>query len=409
MQAVEAQLVEAVRELARTRFAERAEEHDRERSFPAQNIEDLRSLGVPGMHLDPKWGGLGMGVEALTQVLREIAYADGSTAIAIGMHLLISHFVSFFPPFPRQREVLEDVAKNGALICGPGSVPTAQLDNRTSGFQVSDQGDHLQIDGFAGFASNSEGATYALLGGAVEPEEEGGELRVAIAFPRLDTPGLTNLLNWNAMGMRGTASHDIRCEGVVVPKSEAFLAPASLMREGQTRMTVERSQQRSWGALGILAIWVGLSEAAFDATLDYVGKRHGFLAGQGAPGTTPGYRSEEAWAQIGIGSMEHWLGTGRTVFDDALASLEREFDDVQAFTRHQVRAVYHLRRMSEEIASGCMRVCGAHAYVTGRPLERIFRDLVGANVMAWKTDHLLHLLGMSALGQPITLVGPAGT
>jgi hypothetical protein len=29
--------------------------------------------------------------------------------------------------------------------------------------------------------------------------------------------------------------------------------------------------------------------------------------------------------------------------------------------------------------------------------------------MAWKTEQLQHLLGLAALGRPITLVGPAGT
>ena len=55
-----------------------------------------------------------------------------------------------------------------------------------------------------------------------------------------------------------------------------------------------------------------------------------------------------------------------------------------------------------------MRTCGAHACVSGSRLERI-RDMVGGNVMAWKTDPLVQRLGLSALGRDITLAGPAGT
>jgi alkylation response protein AidB-like acyl-CoA dehydrogenase len=65
--------------------------------------------------------------------------------------------------------------------------------------------------------------------------------------------------------------------------------------------------------------------------------------------------------------------------------------------------------MSEELAQGSMKVCGAHAYVKSKPLERIFRDMIGGNVMAWKTDELQISLGQGALGMPITFVGPAGT
>jgi hypothetical protein len=81
-----------------------------------------------------------------------------------------------------------------AFICGPGSVPTAELDNRKSGFQVREEGEHLVFDGIAGFASMSEGANYAIIGGWIEATE-GGEPRVAMAFPRMDSPGLKNLLN----------------------------------------------------------------------------------------------------------------------------------------------------------------------------------------------------------------------
>jgi alkylation response protein AidB-like acyl-CoA dehydrogenase len=107
--------------------------------------------------------------------------------------------------------------------------------------------------------------------------------------------------------------------------------------------------------------------------------------------------------------MEHWLESGRIMLNDCIHRLEEPFENVADFTRYLVRTVYHLRRMSEEVSQGAMKVCGAHAYVRNRPLERIFRDMVGGNVMAWKTDELQQTLGLGSLGMPITFVGPAGT
>jgi alkylation response protein AidB-like acyl-CoA dehydrogenase len=215
------------------------------------------------------------------------------------------------------------------------------------------------------------------------------------------------------MGMRGTASHDIVAEAVRIPKSDAMVVPAPILRainEAQAKIVSVQNQHRSRGALGILAIWLGLAQAAFDFTLDYVGKRYGYLAGANLTGgANVGYRSEQAWAQFGIGNMEHWLETGRIVLYDTIRRLDTPFESNQAFVRHLVRTVYHLRRMSEEVSQGAMKVCGAHAYTRNRPLERIFRDMVGGNVMAWKTDELQLTLGLGALGHPITFVGPAGT
>jgi alkylation response protein AidB-like acyl-CoA dehydrogenase len=112
---------------------------------------------------------------------------------------------------------------------------------------------------------------------------------------------------------------------------------------------------------------------------------------------------------MGIGDMDHWLGTGRVVLYDMVRSLDTPYPSAAEFTRAITRCVYHLRRMGEEVAAGAMRVCGAHAYTKNRDLERIFRDMIGGNVMAWKTDQLRQMLGMGALGMPITIAGPAGS
>lgn len=408
----EHELIGQVSQLSRTKFVERSTAIDREGKFPSENVEELRALGVTSMGLPADFGGLPVSVETQTRIMEEVAYGDGSTAVALNMHLIVAQFLVQFPPFPRRNAVLEDISRNRALICGPGSVPTGELDNRRSGFTAIEDGDDLVFNGKAGFASMSEGAKYTLLGGTID-RGEGNPPDMAVSFPTLDTPGLKLLYNWDAMGLRGTASHDVVAENVRIPKGEALVVPQPILRaifEAQGQVTNAETQQRARGALGILAIWLGLAQAAFDFTTGYVKQRHGYLAGAtGALGIQPGYRSDQAWAQMGLGNMEYWLETGRTVLYDTVRRLDTPFPDAQSFTRHLVRTVYTLRRMSEEVSQGAMRVCGAHAYVRNRPLERIFRDMVGGNVMAWKTDELQQALGQSALGMPITFVGPAGT
>ena len=411
MEQWQSDLVESVSRLARDKFAERAAKHDLEGSFPHENIAELRELGIPGMALPRGMGGLDIGAEAHIRIVEEIAYGDPSTAVALNMHLLVADLLKNVPIFARGREVLEDVARNGALLCAPGSVPTGELDNRKSGYTVTEEGDELVVNGSSGFASGSDAAKYAFVGGRISRGED-AEPDLALCLPELTAPGLTVMNNWDAMGLRGTASHDIRCENVRVPRAQAAVVPSDVLRQllqaGQAQGGV--MQNRARGALGILAIWLGTAQAAFDFTVDYVGARHGYLAGQGSPafGRTPGYRSEEAWAQVDIGHMDHWLGTGRVVLYDMVRSLDHTFAGQQEFTRKVTRTVYHLRRMGEEIATSSMKVCGAHAYVKNRSMERIVRDLIGGNVMAWKTGQLALTLGQGALGMPITIVGPAG-
>ncbi|MCC7088102.1 MAG: acyl-CoA/acyl-ACP dehydrogenase [Dehalococcoidia bacterium] len=413
MEQWELDLIAKVRDLARGPWTERAARYDREGSFPRENLDELQALKVPQMALAPAIGGLGISPEAQMRVMEEVAYGDGSTAVALNMHVLVASFLESMPPFARRDAVLKDMGQDGALICGPGSVPTGEVDNRKAGFHFTEDGDFVVGSGKAGFASMSEGAKYALMGGQID-RGEGNEPDVVLSIPELSTPGITNLMNWDSMGLRATSSHDIVAENMRLPKSEVLIIPAAMLRmvlQAQANVVNVQTQMRARGALGILAIWLGLGQAAFDFTIDYVKERHGYLAGPTASvgGAQVGYRADQPWAQFGIGNMEHWLETGRIVLYDTIRRLETPFESSQAFTRHLVRTVYHLRRMSEEVSAGAMRVCGAHAYVRNRPLERIYRDMVGGNVMAWKTDELLHSLGLSALGREITFVGPAGT
>jgi alkylation response protein AidB-like acyl-CoA dehydrogenase len=408
----EQEMIQAVRELSRTKFVERAAAVDREGRFPAENVRELQELGVTSMALPKEFGGLDLSGPTQMRILEEVAYGDGSTAVALNMHIIVAGFFVQFPPVPRRDAVLDDIARNRMLICGPGSVPSRGLDNRQAGLKAVEDGDDHVFNGKAGFASMSEGAKYTILGGTIDRGEE-NEPYLAISIPELNTPGLKLMYNWDAMGLRGTASHDVVAEDVRIPKGEALVIPQAVLRavlEAQAQQTTPQTQRRALGALGITAIWLGLAQAAFDFTLDYVKQRHGYLAGTGgALGIQPGYRSDQAWAQMGIGNMEHWLESGRIVLNDCVRRIEEPFDNVQEFTRYLVRTVYHLRRMSEEVSQGAMKVCGAHAYVRNRLLERIFRDMVGGNVMAWKTDELQQTLGIGSLGMPITFVGPAGT
>jgi alkylation response protein AidB-like acyl-CoA dehydrogenase len=407
----EQKLINDVRELSRSVFVERAADIDREGTFPAENITQLKALGVPRMSLPAAVGGLGVSPACQTRVMEEIAYGCGSTAVAVNMHIIVADFVNMLPPFPRKVAVIDDIGRNGALICGPASIPSGDVDSRTAGFKVTEDGDDLVLNGKTGFASMSEGATYAILGGSVD-RGEGNEPDAAITLPNLTTPGIQVMHNWDGMGLRGTASHDIMADNARIPKSEALVIPQAMIRavlqaQGAGAPSAEM-QYRVRGALGITAIWLGLSQAAFDFTVDYVKKRHGYMAGSGIANQT-GFRSDQAWAQFGLGNMEHWLESGRTILYDTVRKLDEPFESQQAFIRQMSRTVYHLRRMSEEVSQGAMRVCGAHAYVRSRSLERIFRDMVGGNVMAWKTDELQLALGQGALGMPITFVGPAGT
>ncbi len=401
-------LIEQARELARGPFRERAPGSDATGEFGHANAEALRELGVPGMLVAESSGGLGASGAAAVRVIEQIAWGDASTAVAVNMHLLVTALLGVVPPFERRNAVLKAVAEEGAWCCAPGSIPLRELDNRRAGYEAVEEGAELVWNGRAGFASMSDAARFALLGGRIDRGED-RDPDVAIALAELDAEGLTNHGNWDGMGLRATASHDISLEDLRMPRGDALIVPLPLLRAAEQMQPQQQWQRRAYPALGILAIWLGNAQALFDEVVEYVQKRYGYLAADGAVGAPTGLRAEQPWAQLALGNMEHWLGTGRSLLYDALRQVEEPFADRQSFVRFQVRTTYHLRRMAEEVAQGAISVAGAHGYVRGSAIDRLYRDLTGGIVMAWKTEELRHSLGLSALGREITIVGPAGT
>ena len=408
MTEAEQELIAQVRELARGPFRERAPEADATGQFGHENAAALRELGVPGLMVAESLGGRGHSGATAVRVIEEIAWGDASTAVAVNMHLLVTSLLGLVPPFPRRNAVLKAVAEEGAWCCAPGSIPLRELDNRTTGYAATEEGTDLLWNGRAGFASMSDAARFVVLGGQIDHGEE-RQPDLAIALADLDADGVTNHGNWDGMGLRATASHDISVENLRMPRTDALIIPQALLQMADQMQTQQQWQRRAYPGFGILAIWLGNAQALFDEVVSYVQKRHGYLASSRAFGALDGLRSEQPWAQMAIGEMEHWLGTGRTLLYDALQQVEQPFPDRQSWVRFQVRTTYHLRRMAEEVAQGAMSVAGAHGYVRGSEIDRLYRDLTGGIVMAWKTDELRHSLGLSALGQEITIVGPAGT
>ena len=401
-----AELIGQVRELARGPFRERAEQADATGTLPKENYAELSQLGIPGLLLPETFGGLEADGATFLKVIEEIAYGDASTAVVVNMHILLAAFINALPPFAHRDEVLRACAA-GDWICGPGSIPSRELDNTTTGFRAVEDGSDLVISGRGGFGSGADNARFVFLGGVI-PKESGSDL--VIACPELDNPAITNRGNWNAMGLRSTASNDVVVEDLRIPRSDCMVVPLSMVEVAQQMMPQPQFQRRATPGFGILAIWLGASKAMFDETVGYLKKRRGYLGTAGTPfGGSTETRDRQAWAQMELGEMDGWIGSGEVMLAHAQQQVEIPYPDRQSFTRMQVRTTYHLRRMSEEVARLGLSTTGAHAYVKGSLLERLYRDLTGGNVMAWKTGELRQSLGLAALGEPIVIAGPAGT
>src|SRR5260370_17607975 len=68
-------------------FATRAGEHDRDNSFPVENVAKMKAAGYTALVIPEKHGGLGGDLEDFALCQEQLAQGCAATTIAINMHL----------------------------------------------------------------------------------------------------------------------------------------------------------------------------------------------------------------------------------------------------------------------------------------------------------------------------------
>ncbi|MDU1688993.1 MAG: acyl-CoA dehydrogenase family protein, partial [Bradyrhizobium sp.] len=198
-------------------FAERAPLHDRDRSFPFQNFQDLFEAGLLSLTVPIALGGHGAGAGLTARVLGIIAEADPSTALVLAMHY-IQHFVMArhqeYPP-RLARKLARDSVERGALINtfrvepalgspSRGGLPETIARRTETGWRLS------------GHKIYSTGAPI-LSWYSVWAKTDEAEPRLGLFLVQAGLPGISIVETWDHLGLRASGSHDVVFDDVVVP------------------------------------------------------------------------------------------------------------------------------------------------------------------------------------------------
>jgi alkylation response protein AidB-like acyl-CoA dehydrogenase len=362
-------------------FAPRAEQHDREGSFPFENITRLKEAGYTTMTTPQEYGG--WGASPLTFVLAQEQLVQGcsATAFAINMHC---NTVGFYTPFmtPAQKELYlgnvgrKQMLMNGFYTEGGGArsilSPQTKARKVAGGYVLNGQKVFctlVPIVDYFGISTSLEGYTGPASGGC------------AFLLPR-DAPGLEVIETWDAMGMRATGSHTIVLRDVFAPVDQLIGEEGYLFEEF--------SQVSYWYCLSFSAIYLGIGQAMYNYVLDYARTRKVQKSGQ-LVGHLP-------WNRFAIGEMYNRLAACRTL----VYTLAREIGERRPYGERQVPTTEMLRTFVAEnmleVANLATRIAGGQGYLKGNPLERYFRDLRSAPLHTLKRDDVLEMLAAMELG-----------
>ena len=198
-------------------------------------------------------GGRGATIRQVAMAQRELARHCASTALASVMH----HHVVLFTAWryrrglPGAEATLRRVADEGIVLVSTGGADLT----RPRGEAVRVDGGYL-VSGRKIFASQSPvGTVMSTMFPYDDPDE--GRIVLNMAVP-LAAEGVTVLDTWDAMGMRGTGSHDVELVDVFVPEERV------LARRPHGRIDPPLQVILSIAILPIAAVYLGVAEAARD-------------------------------------------------------------------------------------------------------------------------------------------------
>lgn len=392
----EAELTALARRIGKSRFAPRAEEFDREASFPTENYKDMHEAGLLGICVPKENGGHGAPFRTYMMTAAEIGRYCGATALTWNMHVCSCLWTGALTDdlemsddqrenhMRRRARHYDRILKDGAIYSQPfseggaaaaGVVPFSTSAKRADGGWI--------INGKKIFASLSGHADYygILCGEMKEGERPSRRDTMYIAVPA-NADGVKVVGPWDPLGMRGTVSRTLVFEDVFVPDEEQLM-PRGIYYQAATR----------WPHMfmTLSPTYMGIAQAAFDFTIQY-------LRGE-VPGLPPVKRRMYPTKQMGVAQMQLMLEQTKALWFQAIT--EAAPDPTREQVMRAWAAHYTVMENANEICQLAIRTCGGQSMLKSLPLERLYRDSrCGSLMLPWTAEICLDRIGRESLYLP---------
>jgi alkylation response protein AidB-like acyl-CoA dehydrogenase len=369
-------------------FKTRVAQHDRENTFPFENIEAMKTSGYINMTLPAELGGGGADLLDFVLAQERLAQGDGPTAVAINMHLFNVAVRADLWRLgdAKQRPFLEASARDRLILCSGTSDPRmntvigfAGLNDTTRCAEKVKGG--YQVNGRAGFGTLCACADF-LEETAHYDDPEKGPLCLFFTLPT-KTSGIKIQNNWDTMSIRSSASHDIVWENVFVPEESVTARPA---RTWDTYNSVFVS----WFFTSVPACYLGIAQAARDYACNWVRERTQ-LPFERPVSHYPGNQFLAAEMEVGLRAARAMLVQTASALSEPTLRANPPLMDLLA-------CKHFVTETAVSVVDKAMRIVGGAAISRSGPLEQIYRDIRAAIIHPLAGYDTLGVLGKLALG-----------
>jgi alkylation response protein AidB-like acyl-CoA dehydrogenase len=368
------------------RIHERAAGHDRDNSFPEEDLAELRTAGYLAALVPERLGGAGLSLEELTAEQTRLAEAAPATALAVNMHLVWTAVAKTL--LDRGDDALEFVLREAA-------------GGEVFAFGVSEAGNDLVLFGSTVDAAPRADGGYAYTGtktftslspvwtrlgtfGLDSTSEDAP--RIVWGFLDRTADGIEIREDWDTLGQRATQSNTTVLTGAVVPADRIVRR----LPPGPNPDPLVFGVFVNFEIL-LASVYAGIAHRAVTLAAEAAARRTSLKLGGAPRSDDPDVRRRIASAAL--------LDDG---LDPQIRSLARDVDERADHGPWWFAKASGLKvRVTEQakaVVDQAILVGGGSGYAASSELSRLYRDVLAGAFNPSSADSALATIATAVLG-----------
>ena len=359
----------ALAETLANEIGPRAAAHDRDASFPFDSFAAVKESGYFTAPIPEELGGLGVtSVHDVLVASSRLARGDAALTLGVNMHLayllnVVRRWQIATAAGDERRSgafagTLEQISRDGTVFAAAGSEIGQDLTRPTTAATRTETG--WIVSGHKVFCTMSPAAD--VLYTAVTYTDGGGRERYGYAMIPRETPGVVVHDDWDALGMRASASNSVSFENVQLP--------LSALRGGfATGDAIEYMERNLNAGLFHAAAALGIADSTHATVAVRLARRHEL----------------DPHTQVVAAESLIDLSACRAVFSRAAALIDEHhaLNPTSTGTAEQLTSLFaeaqsakaFVSEAAVRIVDRALALSGGAGYLNGSPLARAYRDV----------------------------------
>ena len=258
---------QAARDFANSELLPGVIERDEAQVFPRELVNKMGALGFMGMMVSPDYGGSGLDTLSYVLTMEELSKIDASASVIVSVNnSLVCWGLETFGTEEQKAKYLRKLATGEIVGAFCLSEPEAGSDATSQKTTAVDKGDHYILNGTKNWITNGNLADVYMVVAQTYPDK--GHKGINVLLVDKSMSGFEIGPKENKLGIRGSDTHSLNFNDVVVPKEN---------RIGDDGFGFKFAMKTlAGGRIGIAAQALGIAAGAYELARKYSKERKAF-------------------------------------------------------------------------------------------------------------------------------------